>query len=217
MNSSSEPRPSGCYPPLEYREADEPAVPAAAVTNKLSEATPGSEELFAVRLEEARRTLSAQLRQEFQREIRKTREGIGRAIEEFSRQREQYFHEVQSEVVDLALAIARHILHRESQIDPRLLAGLVNYELEQLETATSVRLFVSPDEFEDWTKIVPVMPHTVELAFDKALTAGEVRVETELGSTTISFERELKEVERGFLDLLSHRPSTSEAPSVQVQ
>jgi flagellar assembly protein FliH len=61
------------------------------------------------------------------------------------------------------------------------------------------------------------MPRTVEVSPDKALASGDVRIETALASTTVSFEGELKEIERGFFDLLSHRPGAAESRPVRVQ
>jgi flagellar assembly protein FliH len=40
-------------------------------------------------------------------------------------QREQYFVRAEAEIVQLALAIAAKILHREAQVDPMLVATLV--------------------------------------------------------------------------------------------
>ncbi len=61
------------------------------------------------------------------------------------------------------------------------------------------------------------MPRPVELVADKALAASEARMETALGSTVVSFERELKEIERGFFDLLSHRPAAADVRAARVQ
>ena len=63
---------------------------------------------------------------------------------QFAAQREGYFQRVESEVVQLALSIARKILHREAQIDPLLLAGIVRVALESLNDGTQVRLRANP-------------------------------------------------------------------------
>ncbi len=71
-------------------------------------------------------------------------------LEGFARERSDYYRRVESEVVQLALAIARKILHREAQLDPHLLAGLVRVTLEKLDAATKVELHVPPHETTDW-------------------------------------------------------------------
>jgi flagellar assembly protein FliH len=224
MNLSSERSGAASYAPLEYREAgDPPDVNTASETaTEQPPAVPQSLQpdpatLFAARLEEQRRTITAQAHQEAEREIQRARSEIARSIEDFGQQREKYFRQCEAEVVDLALAIARRIIHRETQIDPRLLASLVNYELEQLDAATSVRLIVAPGSLGYWNEAAAGMSRTVEVSVDKALASGDVRMETVLGNTSVNFERELKEIERGFLDLLSHRPAPSESRAVRVQ
>ena len=46
--------------------------------------------------------------------------------------------------MQLALAIARKILHREAQVDPLLLAGMVRVALEKIESHTKVSVRVHP-------------------------------------------------------------------------
>ena len=41
---------------------------------------------------------------------------------------------------------------------------------------------------------------------DSALPHGECSLETEVGSTQISLDTQLKEIEQGFFDLLEQRP-----------
>jgi flagellar assembly protein FliH len=200
---------------LPAAESDEQPEERAAAQPECN--APDPEESFAARLEEARRTIVAEARQEMEREVRRARERIAGAVEQFTQQREEYFRQAEGEVVRLALAIARRLLHRESQIDPRLLAGLVNFELSQLEAATSVRLCVAPDELAYWKSSAQALAREVELVGDQSLAAGELRIESALGTTTLSFERELKEIEQGFFDLLAHRPQSAAAESARVQ
>jgi len=223
MNSSSEhPQSLSCVP-MQYRDAGEPFEPrqisesAPAEAARSAEQVPDPAELLAARIAEERRTITAQARQESERELQRVRAEVAGIVEQFAQQRDEYFRQAEAEIVGLALAIVRRLLHRETQIDPRLLAGLVNYELEQLEAASSVRLFVSPDTLSCWEEAIRGMSHPVELASDKALKAGDARIETALGSTIVSFENELKEIERGFFDLLSHRPASAESRTLRVQ
>jgi flagellar assembly protein FliH len=77
---------------------------------------------------------------------------------------------------------------------------------------------VTPDAVAFWTEAASAMSHSVEVTVDRAIAPGTLRVETAMGSTAINFEAELKEIERGFFDLLSHRPAVEEtraAPRLQ--
>ena len=45
-----------------------------------------------------------------------------------------------------------------------------------------------------------------EIVGDPGLQPGECTLETELGSTHLSLDTQLKEIEQGFMDLLEQRP-----------
>ena len=59
-------------------------------------------------------------------------------------ERQNYYRRIEGEVVELALAIARKILHREVQIDPHALAGIVRVTLEKLDTGHQGQSASSP-------------------------------------------------------------------------
>jgi flagellar assembly protein FliH len=140
--------------------------------------------------------------------IKAFQENVGKAVEGFQREREEYFNRIEPEVVQLALAIARKILHREAQVDPLLLTGLVHVALEKLDAGTRVRLRVAPADAHFWNEFFARSSDTItpELLGDAALPHGECVLESEIGSTQISLETQLKEIEQGFFDLLEQRP-----------
>ncbi|HTP69324.1 MAG TPA: FliH/SctL family protein [Dongiaceae bacterium] len=133
---------------------------------------------------------------------------IQAAVEAFQNEREDYFHRIEPEVVQLALAIARKILHREAQIDPLLLTALVHVALEKLDAGARVRLRVHPADTHSWNEFFAQTNGTqsLELLGDATLPHGECLLETEVGSTQISLDTQLKEIEQGFFDLLEQRP-----------
>lgn len=137
------------------------------------------------------------------------RASIEKSLLDFIGERNNYFERVEAEVVQLSLAIASKILHRESQIDPLLLAGLVHVALERVGAQTKVRLRVNPSELEPWRKFfAPMAGQTLvpELVGDESLELQQCVIETEHGSTEVSLETHLKEIEQGFFDLLARRP-----------
>lgn len=133
---------------------------------------------------------------------------ISCAIELFAVERKEYFSRVESDVVHLALAIAAKILHRESQVDPMLIAGLVRVAIEKLHDGSSVSVRIAPMEAEKWRKRLaqPLNGSTILVVEDERLGEGDCVLETELGSASFSIDAQLKEVERGFFDLLAQRP-----------
>jgi flagellar biosynthesis/type III secretory pathway protein FliH len=155
----------------------------------------------------------ARTRAAFEKTLTGLRAEISESLRQFTIQRESYFQRVETEVVQLALSIARKILHREVQMDPLLLTGIVRVALESLNNGTQVRLRTNPQENQFWrdyfsqaTDITPIP----ELIGDPSLDSGCCVLETSLGSTHISLETQLKEIEQGFLDLLEQRPQGRE-------
>jgi flagellar assembly protein FliH len=134
---------------------------------------------------------------------------IRQAIELFQTERKEYFLRVESEVVHLALAIAAKILHREAQVDPMLIAGLVRVAIDKLHDGSSVSVRVASSETEKWKAYLanPLNGSTIEVVADDNLGAKDCILETDLGSANFSIDSQLKEVEQGFFDLLAQRPA----------
>jgi flagellar assembly protein FliH len=154
----------------------------------------------------------AQARSRFERELAAEHQAVSKAVEDFGRDRENYFSRVEAEVVKLAIGIARKILHREVQIDPMLLAGVVRVALDKIAAGTSVRLRVHPDHVYAWHDFFSnQQEHRVvpELLGDATLGMGQCVLETALGTTELTLEAQLAEIERGFFDLLAQRPVTT--------
>ena len=144
----------------------------------------------------------------FELQVQQVRREVAGALETFAHERHDYFLKVEHEVVGLALNIARKIVHRELQIDPLLLAGMVRVALEQTAQATRVTVRVHPHQVSDFrmffAREVPENPP--EIMEDPALAPDRCVLHTELGSTEIGPEVQLKEIEKGLLDLQAARP-----------
>jgi flagellar assembly protein FliH len=141
------------------------------------------------------------------------RERAGAALEVEQRLRKEYDQKLlaeRAEIVQLALSIAAKILHRESQVDPMLVAALVRIAVGKMREGSSVTLRVSPSRADRWRHYfaeIPGMAH-VEIAEDAHLSDQDCMVGTELGSANFGLDTQLKEVEQGFFDLLALRPAS---------
>jgi flagellar biosynthesis/type III secretory pathway protein FliH len=150
-------------------------------------------------------------RQAFEQQLAKEKSNVAAALAQFARDRSAYFGKVEPEMVQLAMSIARKILHREVQVDPMPLAGIVRVALEQIEGATGVRLRVHPQKSADWrqfltTQLQPAnLPEIVE---DPSQPLDHCTVETAMGSTAIGLEIQLKEIEQGFARRRGHERLT---------
>jgi flagellar assembly protein FliH len=151
-------------------------------------------------------------RGEIEKRIAELRESVANTLKEFAHAREEYFAHVEGEVVQLSLSVARKILNREAFIDPMLLTGLVHVALEKMGQETKTRLRVHPSQIAAWrdhfhqTSDAKIRP---ELIGDDSLDRSQCVLDTELGSTELSLEGHLKEIEQGFFDLLAQRPRSA--------
>jgi flagellar assembly protein FliH len=137
------------------------------------------------------------------------REGVSKALQSFTEERDRYFHDVEQQVVRLALSISAKILHREAQMDPLLLSGAVRVALGQLSETTQVRLRVPSSEmalWEEMLRLMPNLPLRPRVIGEESFADGDCVVETEVGSVDLGVRAQLAEIERGFFDLLEQRP-----------
>ena len=106
------------------------------------------------------------------------------------------------------MAIATRVLHRETVIDPMLLAGVVRVALEKLAGASDVVLRVPADTVERWRTGLLVNPEiSIQIVADERMSVGDCVLETNVGKVEFGVSTQLEEIERGFFDLLQQRPS----------
>jgi flagellar assembly protein FliH len=157
---------------------------------------------------EATHQTEQRLRQEYESKLQAARAPIAAALAAFDEQRSEYFSRVEAEVVQLALAIAAKILHREAQVDPTLVAALVRMTIEKMREGSSVTVRVAAGRSKRWKEFFAAQPAVahVEVTEDAELSDYDCVLETELGSANFGLDTQLKEVEQGFFDLLALRP-----------
>jgi flagellar assembly protein FliH len=154
----------------------------------------------------------SEARKIFDEQLGRERASLAAALAQFTHDRARYFQKVEGEVVQLALSIARKILHREAQLDPLLLAGIVRVALEKIDGATSVQLRIHPENAADWRRYLATQldpedrPQIVE---DPAQPVDRCTLETSMGTAMIGLEVQLKEIEQGLMDLLAARPGAT--------
>lgn len=169
-------------------------------------------ELQAQLVEQARSQGQLATRAEMAAALLQEREQIAVALRAFASERGAYYRRIEGEVVQLALAIARKVLHREVQLDPQALAGIVRITIEGMDARTKVNLHVPPHDAAEWRHYFAARMEgdlALEVLEDPALPPGECRIETAMGATEVGFDAQLKEIETGLLDLLAERPGSS--------
>ena len=140
--------------------------------------------------------------------VEKERATVLSALQDFEGQRGDYFRRVETEVLRLALSIARKVLHREAQMDPLLLAGVVRVALDQMQAGARVVLRAPSASADVWQKFCAQHyqgQRTVEVVVDNDLEGDRVLLQAEVGSSEISLDNQLQEIESGFFDLVRDR------------
>ena len=171
-----------------------------------------SESEFRARIVAERAAAVAETEQKWKSECEKRVDleasRVTKALDSFAASRTEYYAGVEIEVVQLALAISRKILHRETQIDPMLVGALVQIALGQLKEGSNVTLNVVPAEHKRWQTYIDGLGSKLAISVveDATLQQGDCVLQTELGTANFGIDMQLKEVEQGFFDVLARRP-----------
>ena len=131
---------------------------------------------------EATHQAEQRLRQEYESKLQAERAPIAAALAAFEVKRGEYFARVEAEVVQLSLAIAAKILHREAQVDPMLVAALVRMTIEKMHEGSSVTVRVGAGRSKRWKEYFAGQPSVahVEVTEDAELSDHDCVLETEL-------------------------------------
>ncbi len=137
-------------------------------------------------------------------ELQPVLERLSRCLAEVAALRPRMRREAEKDLVTLAIAIARRVLHRELTLDPQSIEVLIKVALDRLESRELCTVRIHPDQEATIRKLLERFSsaHKIEIITDKALQAGDVLLETEHGSIDASVDAQLNEIERGFADRL---------------
>jgi flagellar assembly protein FliH len=157
---------------------------------------------------DATQQLELRLRQEYDARLQAAQAPVVAAVATFKQQQTEYFARVEAEVVQLALAIAAKILHRESQVDPMLVASLVRMAIEKLREGSNVTIRVGRGRAQMWKEYFAGQSTAARVTVleDASLSEHDCLLDTELGVANFGLDTQLKEVEQGFFDLLALKP-----------
>jgi flagellar assembly protein FliH len=132
---------------------------------------------------------------------------VARALEELALHKSALRREAEEDVVKLAIAIARKVIYREISVDSEALLGLVKVALEKIEARELHRVRVHPEQvacIEHALKSIGA-PRQIEVHGDPGLERGAAIFETARGSLDASVDTQLRQIERGFADVVARR------------
>jgi len=187
--------------------------PAERPADQMKEAEPALSEtelsaLLAAERAQGYESAERSLRLVLERKAEEQAMRVTERLKTFEQMQRDYFARVEAEVVQLALSIAGKILHREAQVDPMLVSAIVHLALAQLKDGSTAAIRVQPSEEQKWREYLSNKAPGIEVSIvgDGELQDGDCILETKLGAVNLSLEAQLKEIERGFFDLLACKP-----------
>jgi flagellar assembly protein FliH len=189
------------------REAPKPQVDAEALARLQSQLAEMQAEM-ARREEQARQLARREGEQAGARtaaaEIQPVVARFARTIEELTGLRRRFRSEAEKDIIKLSLAIAKRVLHREINMDPDAMLGLVRVALEQIDLRELHRIRLHPVDAPAVERHLASagIPDRVQVIADPTLERGGAILETTHGDLDASISTQLSEINRGFGDLL---------------
>ena len=111
----------------------------------------------------------------------------------------------EEDLVRLAVAIARRILHREVTVDVDAITGLIKAAFQRLDQREIHQVRTDPESLRTLQEVVRQLgaPAAVKLIADPSLRRGSVIIETTRGTLDASIDSQLQEIQRGFIDVVN--------------
>jgi flagellar assembly protein FliH len=199
---TSQPAHPGASPNV-LPDAAEPAAQAAPVTPEFDhhahqvKLASLEREAFAKGFEQGERAGAEAARERGEAMLRR----LTQTLEELTTLRAEMIRQTERQMVQLALAIARRILHREVSLDQDLLIAMARVALDRLGESAQVTVRLHPEEFEataaaraaEWTGT------TVQVVADARVGRGGCRVESDFGMSDAGVDAQLQELARALL------------------
>jgi len=126
---------------------------------------------------------------------------MSQALEELAAVRAQMIRQTERQMVELALAVARRIIHREVSLDRDLLIAMARVALDRLGESAQITIRLHPEDFEATSadRVSNVMGTCVTVLEDPRLERGACMVESDLGALDLSVDSQIEEVARALL------------------
>jgi len=126
-----------------------------------------------------------------------------KAGEELGQLRRQLIERQEKEVVELALAIARKVIHQEVMQNPQAILNILKAILQETVDREDLKVHLNPEDFDIAMEFRDSLLASVDgikslsLERDPNISRGGVVVESHLGEIDGRIERQLDEIEQG--------------------
>ncbi len=142
--------------------------------------------------------------QQARTELEPVLERLNGSISEITGLRADIRRRAEQDVVQLALLIAKRVLHRELQVDTEALTALARVAFERLTRAESYRVTVHPQFAAAVTSALSINNRTrVHVNPDPDCAPGTLIIHSADGTIDASVETQLEEIGRGLTDRIT--------------
>ncbi|HPT26978.1 MAG TPA: FliH/SctL family protein [Bryobacteraceae bacterium] len=156
-------------------------------------------------IQEGLRQAEEALQQRMKAQMNDVGSRLAASLGEVAALRPRLRHQAEAQVVELALLVARKILHRALAMDPDALTGLVTAALSRIDARELLEIRVPAVHLGAVKAALDRLglPSQVQLIADASLEPGAVLIESGRGRLDASVSTQLAEIERGFADSLA--------------
>jgi flagellar assembly protein FliH len=126
------------------------------------------------------------------------------SILEIGKLRSFLYAQVEREIVKLAVAVAKKIVHREIHADPDVIQTLVRIALGHVAEKSAVTIHLNPADYDFLMERRFELPQSeardISLLADKSIDRGGCLIQTACGDIDARIEEKFREVEHAFFE-----------------
>jgi flagellar assembly protein FliH len=137
---------------------------------------------------------------------------LGALLREVASDNEELIRALETQVIELTLAVAEKVIAREARIDPQIVLNVVRSALSEVNDATELRIHVNPDDVplleNRWKEMLPrSVAERSDLVTDDLVDRGGVIVETRIGYADSQLKTRVSQVVTAFQAVLDGEPT----------
>ncbi len=136
-------------------------------------------------------------------EVKAQLDMLKKAVEEFSKQKQEAFKKAERQMVELSLKIARAIIGREASVDKEAVVSIVRDVLDEVKDKSKILLFIHPDDEsvirEHLPKFMAGIEADIELIADDSVEQGGCLVQTPSGRIDALVSTQIEEMRKRLL------------------
>ena len=126
---------------------------------------------------------------------------LAETLEELTTLRASMIRQTETQMVELALAVARRVVHHEIALDRDLLVAIARVALERLGECAQVTVRLHPEEYEATAaaRVAASAGGGITFVADPRVGRGGCRVESEMGTVDAGVDAQIQEIARALL------------------